>query len=166
MSVSLKWSRRYISSVEPTELAQPLLAQEQERPALAAEITRRRGGGLAEKSAISDQDTCGPRRCVSAGASGRACRGSVAQLLGKRSRRRRSTARRLQLEDDQPFLGHLAHRPRRALAGVAGVLDTAVGHLVGAERRRLVDGDPAELERSGARIAVCTVAVKIPAWSP
>ena len=58
-----------------------------------------------------------------------------------------SSARRTSaLQRDQPLLGQLAHRVGRALAGVARVLDAAVGHLVGAEGRDLVDQDAAELE--------------------
>src|SRR6266511_2476785 len=59
----------------------------------------------------------------------------------------RARARSLrQLDDDEALLGHLAHRVVRALARVTGVLDPAVGHLIGAERRRLVHGHAAELE--------------------
>ena len=52
----------------------------------------------------------------------------------------------LEVEHDQALLGQLAHGVARALARVARVLDAAVGHLVGAEGRRLVDGHAAELE--------------------
>src|SRR5689334_16659081 len=44
------------------------------------------------------------------------------------------------LQNHETLLGHLADRPRRAFLRVAGRLDAPVGHLVGAERRRLVDG--------------------------
>src|ERR687888_609642 len=46
------------------------------------------------------------------------------------------------------LLRELAHGIVRALARVARVLDAAVGHLVGAEGRGLVDGDAAEFEPS------------------
>src|SRR5439155_26274146 len=52
----------------------------------------------------------------------------------------------LSLDDHETFLGHLADCPGRAFLRVAGRLHAAVGHLVGAERRRLVDRDAAELE--------------------
>ena len=55
-------------------------------------------------------------------------------------------ASRLELQDDETLFGHLAHGVRRTLARVARVLDASVRHLVGAERRRLVDRHAAELE--------------------
>ena len=67
-----------------------------------------------------------------------------------------SSERVLQRENYDALLGELAHRVRGALAGVAGVLDPAVGHLVGSKRRRLVDGHAAELELLAARRAVRT----------
>ncbi len=57
----------------------------------------------------------------------------------------------LELEDDETLFGHLAHRVRRPLARVPRVLDSAVRHLIGAEGRRLVDGDAAELELACGR---------------
>src|SRR5439155_14022691 len=54
-----------------------------------------------------------------------------------------------QLDDYEAFLGHLADRVARSLARVAGVLDPAVRHLVGAEGRSLLDRDPTELEPLG-----------------
>ena len=42
---------------EPAEVAQPVLAQEQERPALAAQIARRGAAGLLENRPIAVQDT-------------------------------------------------------------------------------------------------------------
>src|SRR5437899_10693402 len=51
-----------------------------------------------------------------------------------------------ELEDNQALLGQLTDGVVRALAGVAGVLDAAVGHLVAAEGRRLVDHHASELE--------------------
>jgi hypothetical protein len=51
-----------------------------------------------------------------------------------------------EVEDDEPLLGHLPDRPGGAFLRVPGVLDAAVRHLVGAERRRLVDRDGAELQ--------------------
>ena len=53
------------------------------------------------------------------------------------------------LQGDEALLGQLEDRVGGALAGVARVLDAAVGHLVGAEGRDLVDQDAAELERAG-----------------
>ena len=50
------------------------------------------------------------------------------------------------LEGDQALLGELSDGVGGALAGVAGLLDPAVGHLVGAEGGHLVDEDAAELE--------------------
>src|SRR5690242_14529161 len=58
---------------------------------------------------------------------------------------RRPTAK-LEVDHDEPVLGQLAHRVRRAFARVARVLHATVGHLVGAERRRLVDDHATELE--------------------
>ena len=55
------------------------------------------------------------------------------------------------LENDESLLGHLADRVGGAFLRVARSLDPAVRQLVGAERRRLVDGDAAELERLGRR---------------
>ena len=65
-------------------------------------------------------------------------------------RRRGSAPRpgRSHLDDDEALLGHLAHRVVRALAGVAAVADAAVGHLVGAPGRHLVDQHAAEVERA------------------
>src|SRR5215210_1544652 len=57
--------------------------------------------------------------------------------------------RKLALEDDEPLLGQFADGVGGALARVARLLDAAVGHLVGAEGRRLVDGDAAELQLLG-----------------
>src|SRR5581483_7032395 len=61
----------------------------------------------------------------------------------------RETPRGSALHDDEAFLGHLANREGGAFLGVAGAFDAAVGHLVGAEGRRFVDGDAAELEPLG-----------------
>ena len=79
---------------------------------------------------------------------------------------RPAPAGQLQLQDDEPLLRHLAHGPRRAFARVAGVLDAAVGHLVGAERRRLVHGDAAELERAARRGARFTDEREDPGLEP
>ena len=62
------------------------------------------------------------------------------------------------LQGDEALLGQLEHRVGRALAGVAGVLDAAVGLLVGAEGRDLVDQDAAELERPAGLQAAADVA--------
>src|SRR3954470_5518648 len=64
-------------------------------------------------------------------------------------RRASSPQARLKVDHDEALFGQLAHRVGRALARVAGVLDAAVGHLVGAEGRRLVDDHAAELELLG-----------------
>src|SRR5207342_3714915 len=53
----------------------------------------------------------------------------------------------LPLQRDEALLGQLLDGEGGALASVAGVLDAAVGHLVGAEGGDLVDQDAAELER-------------------
>src|SRR5947208_8944450 len=53
---------------------------------------------------------------------------------------------KLEVDHDDPLFGQLPHRVGRTLARVAGILHTAVGHLIGAERRRLVDRHAAELE--------------------
>src|ERR1044072_812699 len=53
---------------------------------------------------------------------------------------------RLHGDDDQVLFGQLANGVCRPFAGVPGILDAPVGHLVGAERRRLVDRDASELE--------------------
>ena len=50
------------------------------------------------------------------------------------------------LQNNESLFGHLADRPGGAFARVAGRLDAPVGHLVGAEGRRLVDDHAAELE--------------------
>src|SRR5256714_5049561 len=60
------------------------------------------------------------------------------------ARRKRSA-----LDDDETLFGHLAHGPGRPLLCVARSLDSAVGHLVAAEGRRLVDENAAELEPAG-----------------
>src|SRR6266511_6423643 len=66
-----------------------------------------------------------------------------------RSRGRRDAPRRLAasaLKRDEALLGQLADRVSGALTGVARVLDAAVWHLVGTERRHLVDQHTAELQ--------------------
>src|SRR4029077_14515695 len=55
----------------------------------------------------------------------------------------------LEIDHYQPFLGQRPDRVRGALAGVPRILDPAVRHLAGTERRRLVDRDPTELELLG-----------------
>src|SRR5918996_2920123 len=47
-------------------------------------------------------------------------------------------------EDHDPGLGHLLHRVPEPLAAVAGVLGSAVRHLVGAEGRHVVDDHAAD----------------------
>src|SRR6476620_3100125 len=49
-------------------------------------------------------------------------------------------------QHDEEGLGHRVHRVVRALAGVAAVAYAAVGHLVGAPGRDLVDEHAAEVE--------------------
>ncbi len=55
----------------------------------------------------------------------------------------------LSLQSYETLLGQLVDRVSRPLAGIPRVLDAAVGLLVGAEGRHLVDQDAAELERRG-----------------
>ncbi len=62
------------------------------------------------------------------------------------------------LQGDEALLGQLVDGVGRALAGVAGVLDAAVGLLVGAEGRHLVDQDAAELEGAAGLEAAADVA--------
>ena len=119
---------------EPAEVAQLLLAQPQERAALAPELAR---GG--------------------AGAAPGGRRGGAVGRLGRSSRRRSGTrttrAESQRLDHDEAILRELAHGVGGPFARVARVLDAAVRHLVGAEGRGLVDGDAAELEplRRGER---------------
>ena len=70
------------------------------------------------------------------------------------------------LEGDQALLGELADGVGGALAGVAGLLDPAVGHLVGAEGGHLVDEDAAELEPVAGLEGEAESRVKTPAWRP
>src|SRR5581483_7260015 len=56
---------------------------------------------------------------------------------------------KLPLDDDEPFFGHFVDGVGGAFLRVAGALDAAVGHLVGAEGGGFVDGDAAEVERLG-----------------
>src|SRR5262249_32207824 len=62
------------------------------------------------------------------------------------------------VDDDQSLLGHLAHRPRWSLAGVARVARAAVGHLVGAPRRHLVHQHAAVVQRAGGAHCLADVA--------
>src|ERR671922_104067 len=55
----------------------------------------------------------------------------------------------LQIDDDEALFGELANRVRGALLRVPRLLDAAVRHLVGPERRRLVDRHPSEIELLG-----------------
>src|SRR5690349_6988021 len=64
----------------------------------------------------------------------------------------------LPLQGDEALLGQLVDGVGRALAGVAGVLDAAIGLLVGAEGRDLVDEDAAELESAAGLQAAANVA--------
>ena len=70
------------------------------------------------------------------------------------------------LDDDQARLGHLLHRVGRALAGVPGVTDAAVRHLVGAPGGYLVDQDATEVERAYRLERRRDVCVKMAACSP
>src|SRR5712691_4014624 len=54
-----------------------------------------------------------------------------------------------QVDHDEALFGQLAESIVRPLAGVPGVLHAAVRHLIGAEGRRFVDRDPAEVEALG-----------------
>src|SRR5207249_8062085 len=49
-------------------------------------------------------------------------------------------------EDHDPQLGHVLDGPAQPLAALAGVLHTAVGHVIDAVGRDVVDDDPADLE--------------------
>ena len=143
---------------EPAEVAQLLLAQPQERAALAAELAR----GRRVPAGVAAGGAARPAPAAPCAGSGR--RGTAASVLT--AARRASPQAGLELEDDEALLGQLAHRVGRPLARVAGVLDAAVGHLVGAEGRRLVDRDAAELEPLRRRERGRTSLVKIPAWRP
>ena len=71
------------------------------------------------------------------------------------------------LQGDEALLGQLVDGVGGAFAGVARVLDAAVGHLVGAEGRDLVDQDAAELERAARPPVPRPMSrVKTPAWRP
>ena len=78
----------------------------------------------------------------------------------------RSALRRVRDRGRRALFGQLPHCVRRAFARVAGVLDAAVGHLVGAEGGRLVDRDAAELEPPGALERRLDVAGEDAAWRP
>ena len=116
---------------EAAEVAKPLLAHLEQRLALALELA-------------SGWDDVRGRAATSPVSTLAACESLRALPL---------RAQPSELEDDEPLFRHLADRVRRALARVAGVLDAAVRHLVGAERRRLVDRDAAELELAALRAA-------------
>src|SRR6478752_5414886 len=70
----------------------------------------------------------------------------------------RLQGRRLALQGDKSLLSQLVDGVGGALAGVAGVLDAAVGLLIGAEGRDLVDQDTAELEGAAGLQAAADVA--------
>ena len=102
---------------QSTEIAQPFLAHQEQRLAFASKLPGcRRGDGRHRLAG----------------------RPAVFSL----SRH----GPRLELKDDEPFLGHLANGVGWPFARVSRILDAAVGHLVGAERRSFVDGHSAELE--------------------
>ena len=128
---------------EAADVADPILADAAQRTPLAAEgppgvpaggwrvVSRRNRMGSAaprpksERPAIAEASALGARLRLGGASEG---------------------------EYDEALLGELAHGVGRALARVAAVLDAAVGHLVGAEGRRLVDDHPAEMEpRGGAQ---------------
>ena len=139
------WSRRYISSISP-----PRSRIRSSRTASSAAAPA--GAGPAAGARLR-----GRRRVEQAGAAS----ASVGARREERADTRESSGGRLsfrkpaKLDDDEPLLGHLAHGVGGAFARVAGGLDAAVGHLVGAEGRRLVDDDAAELEpRRGASAVV------------
>jgi hypothetical protein len=104
---------------EPTQVAESLLPYLEKRFPLALQLPCR------------GNDILGPGYawCLQAPRALRPCHAST-----------------LELKDDESLFGHLPNRIRWALARVARVLDSAVGHLVGTECRCLVDRDPAELE--------------------
>ena len=110
----------------------------------AAELAQRVVARLAQRAALAAQQP-----------GVRAARGDAFRRVGAPAEARRHAAQSthgggaLELQDDETLFGHLAHGPGGAFAGVAGGLDAAVGHLVGAERRRLVDDHAAELEPAG-----------------
>ena len=58
----------------------------------------------------------------------------------------------LAVEDDESLFGHLTHGVGRTLAGVAGVAQAAVGLLVGAPGRHLVDEHAAEVQAAGIKV--------------
>src|SRR5260221_13504433 len=52
-----------------------------------------------------------------------------------------------EIEEYNPFLRHVAHGIARPLASDAARLDAAIGHLIGAPRRRAVDDHAAHPQR-------------------
>src|ERR1700693_2714725 len=63
--------------------------------------------------------------------------------LAAAARRYKSLRGRLVIEQHHALLGHVADRIARALAADAGILDPAIGELVGAPGRAAVDDDAA-----------------------
>ena len=104
---------------EPTEVAESLLSYLEKCFALALQLPCRGNDVLGR----------GYAWCLEAASTLSPCHAST-----------------LELKDDESLFGHLPNRIRGTLARVARVLDSAVGHLVGAECRCLIDRDPAELE--------------------
>jgi hypothetical protein len=103
------------------------------------------GSGAGGPSATSSSTMASP---FSGGTAGTASGGGCARRLRAQGMCGESNgrSRRLELDDDEAVLGHLAHRIVRALARVPRGFRASVGHLVGAEGGRLVHGDAAELE--------------------
>src|SRR5215218_4297168 len=69
-------------------------------------------------------------------------------------------------EDEDAFLGEVLHRGVQALAAGAGVLDAAVGHLVGAEARHVADDHATDLELSRGAEGGLQVAGEDPRLQP
>src|SRR5664279_4314595 len=71
------------------------------------------------------------------------CRNLLPLSLAARPRRYNPLSGRLVIEQHHALLGHVADRVARALAADAGILDAAIGELVGAPGRAAVDDDAA-----------------------
>ena len=132
----------------------PLVARLEQRAALAPQRAGgRRGSPAGDRAARQVVDARIGRWRRGADGSGPAGSNAPCCEADPSASPSRSGRGLSELEDDEALLGQLAHRVGRAFAGVAGVLDAAVRHLVGAEGRRLVDGHAAELELAARRAA-------------
>ena len=129
---------------QSAEVADALLARPDEGAPFAPERARRRNtlGSGRSRGPPSGAASAGRLRNLSS----RAIRAIGRREFTGPAEKPRPASK---VDDDDALLGQLAHRVRRSLARVARILDAAVGHLVGAERRRLVDGHAAELEARG-----------------